>query len=97
LINLAAIGLPKKGTNEMKYLSAFVLLTALAAPAAAQNQTTFRNDKGQTTGTATTSGNTTTFRNEKGQTTGTATTNSSGTTTFRNSQGQTTGTATRSR
>ena len=55
----------------------------------------FYNEKGQTTGTATTSGNTTTFRNEKGQTTGTATTNSSGTTTFRNNLGQTTGTATR--
>ena len=41
----------------MKYLSAFVLLTAaLAAPAAAQNQRTFYNEKGQTTGTATTSG-----------------------------------------
>ncbi len=31
----------------MKYLSAFVLLTAaLAAPAAAQNQRTFRNEQG---------------------------------------------------
>jgi hypothetical protein len=37
----------------MKYLNAFVLLTALVAPAAAQNQTTFRNSQGQTTGTAT--------------------------------------------
>jgi hypothetical protein len=78
----------------MKYLSAFVLLTALAAPVAAQNQRTFYNEKGQTTGTATTSGNTTTFRNERGQTTGTATTDSGGTTTFRNSLGQTTGRAT---
>jgi hypothetical protein len=34
----------------------------MPAPASAQNQTTFRNDKGQTTGTATTGGNTTTFR-----------------------------------
>jgi len=58
----------------MKYLSAFILLTALVAPAAAQNQTTFRNSQGQTTGTApTNSKGTTTFRNEKGQTTGTAT------------------------
>ena len=68
----------------MKYLSALVLLTALVAPAAAQNQTTFRNSQGQTTGTATTDSNgTTTFRDGSGRTTGTATTNSKGTTTFR--------------
>jgi hypothetical protein len=73
---------------------ALVMLAAVAAPAAAQNQRTFYNEKGQTTGTATTSGNTTTFRNERGQTTGTATTDSGGTTTFRNSLGQTTGRAT---
>ena len=29
----------------MKYLSALVLLAALATPAAAQNQTTFRNGR----------------------------------------------------
>ena len=57
----------------MKYLSAFVLLAALVTPAAAQNQTTFRNERGQTTGTATTNSNgTVTFRNSLGQTTGTA-------------------------
>jgi hypothetical protein len=82
----------------MKYLSAFVLLATLVTPAAAQNQTTFRNSSGQTTGTATRDSNgTVTFRDGSGRTTGTATTNSNGTTTFRNSLGQTTGTATRSR
>ena len=82
----------------MRYLSAFILLAAVVAPAAAQNQTTFRNSQGQTTGTVTTDSNgTKTFRDGSGRTTGTATTNSNGTTTFRNSQGQTTGTATRSR
>jgi YD repeat-containing protein len=81
----------------MKYLSALVLLTALATPAAAQNQTTFRDSSGRTTGTVTTDSNSTkTFRDGSGRTTGTATTNSNGTATFRNSQGQTTGTATRS-
>jgi hypothetical protein len=81
----------------MKYLSAFVLLIALATPAAAQNQTIFRNEKGQTTGTVTTDSNgTKTFRDGSGRTTGTATTNSNGTTTFRNEKGQTTGTVTRS-
>ena len=46
----------------MKYLGALVLLAALATPAAAQNQTTFRNSQGQTTGTATRDSNgTTTF------------------------------------
>ena len=79
----------------MKYLGALVLLAALATPAAAQNQTTFRNSQGQTTGTATRDSNgTTTFLDDSGRTTGTATTNSNGTTTFRNEKGQTTGTAT---
>jgi hypothetical protein len=42
--------------------------------AMAQNQTTFRDSSGQTTGTATREGNgTTTFRNNLGQQTGTAT------------------------
>jgi hypothetical protein len=39
---------------------ALVMLAAVAAPASAQNQRTFYNDKGQATGTATTSGNTST-------------------------------------
>jgi hypothetical protein len=82
----------------MNYLSAFVLLAALATPAAAQNQTTFRDASGRTTGTATTnSQGTKTFRDASGRTTGTATTNSQGTTTFRDASGRTTGTATRSR
>jgi hypothetical protein len=42
------------------------------SPAFAQNQTTFRNDRGSTVGTATTYGNTTTFRDAGGRTTGTA-------------------------
>ena len=71
----------------MKYLSLLVLLAALATPAAAQDQTTFRDASGRTTGTVTTDSNgTKTFRDGSGRTTGTATTNSNGTTTFRDFQ-----------
>jgi YD repeat-containing protein len=83
----------------MKYFSAFVLLAALVTPAAAQNQTTFRDASGRTTGTVTTDSNgTKTFRDASGRTTGTATTNvnsATTTTTFRDGSGRTTGTATR--
>jgi hypothetical protein len=80
----------------MKTIIAAAISLALAGAAAAQNQTTFRDSSGRTTGTATKDSNgTVTFRDASGRTTGTATTNSSGTTTFRNSSGQTTGTATR--
>jgi hypothetical protein len=73
------------------------ILLAMITAAAAQNQTTFRDGRGQTTGTATTDSNgQTTFRDAQGRTTGTAATNSNGTVTFRNEKGQTTGTATRS-
>jgi hypothetical protein len=71
-------------------------LIALTIPAAAQNQTTFRDSRGSTIGTATRSGNTTVFRDSRGSTTGTATTLGN-TTTFRNSRGSTTGTSTRPR
>ena len=82
----------------MKYLSALVLLAALVTPAAAQNQTTFRDASGRTTGTVTTDSNgTRTFRDGAGRITGTATTDSNGTTTFRDGAGRTTGTAERER
>jgi hypothetical protein len=48
------------------------LLIVLMKPAAAQNQTTFRDSRGSTIGTATRTGNTVTFRNTRGSTTGTA-------------------------
>ena len=81
----------------MKTIYIVALTLAMITAALAQNQTTFRNEKGQTTGTVTTDSNgTKTFRDGSGRTTGTATTNSNGTTTFRNEKGQTTGTATRS-
>jgi hypothetical protein len=80
----------------MRLAIATALAVLVAAPAAAQNhQTTFRDSRGSTIGTATTNSNgTTTFRNGSGQTTGTAMRDSYGTTTFRNNLGQQTGTAT---
>jgi hypothetical protein len=76
-------------------VAASIILALAAVPYAyAQNQTTFRDSSGRTTGTATTSSSgTTTFRDSSGRTTGTASRNSSGTTTFRDSSGRTTGTA----
>ena len=60
----------------------------------AQPQTTVRKDRGQTTGTAATTGNQTRYRDDRGRTTETATVDSDGTTTFRDSSGRTVGTAT---
>jgi YD repeat-containing protein len=70
----------------------FGALIYSAMPARAQ-QTTFRNERGQTTGTAATTGNMTTYRDGQGRTVGTGTTNG-GTTIYRDSSGRTTGTAT---
>ena len=71
------------------------LITPQPAPQQEAQQTIFRNDRGQTTGTAATdSGGQTTFRDDRGRTTGTATVDSAGTTTFRDSSGRTVGTAT---
>jgi hypothetical protein len=79
----------------MKTIYIVALTLAMITAASAQNQTTFRDASGRTTGTATTDSNgTTTFRDATGRTTGTATRESNGTTTFRNTTGQITGTAT---
>jgi hypothetical protein len=77
-------------------LVALVLFTIAAIGiASAQNQTTFRDGRGQTIGTATHENNgTTTFRNTTGQITGTANRDSNGTTTFRDRGGSISGTAT---
>jgi hypothetical protein len=76
-----------------RFLASVAVVAFLAAPAAAQNQTTFRDSRGSTIGTATRTGNTTVFRDSRGSTTGTATTVGN-TTTYRNSRGSTTGTST---
>jgi YD repeat-containing protein len=84
--------------SRMKTITIVAPTLGMITAASAQNQTTFRDASGRTTGTVTTDSNgTKTFRDGSGRTIGTATTNSNGTTTFRNEKGQTTGTATRSR
>jgi YD repeat-containing protein len=81
----------------MNAILVFVALT-FATAASAQNQTTFRDASGRTTGTVTTDSNgMQSFRDGSGRTTGTATTDSNGTTTFRDASGRTTGTASRPR
>jgi YD repeat-containing protein len=70
------------------------LLLASTVLAAAQNQTTFRDASGRTTGTVSTDSNgTQTFRDSSGRMTGTATSDANGTTTFRDGSGRMTGTA----
>jgi hypothetical protein len=79
----------------MKAIYIVALTLAMITAASAQNQTTFRDASGRTTGTVTTDSNgTKTFRDAGGRTTGTATRDSNGTTTFRDAGGRTTGTAT---
>src|SRR5215813_14905886 len=86
-----------RGQQAMSALT-IALLLASTVLAAAQNQTTFRDASGRTTGTVTTDSNgTRTFRDGSGRTSGTATTDSNGTTTFRDASGRTTGTASRPR
>jgi hypothetical protein len=58
----------------MSILTIAALMLAAITAASAQNQTTFRDARGRTTGTATRDSNgTTTFRDAGGRTTGTAT------------------------
>jgi YD repeat-containing protein len=78
----------------MKTLTIVALTLAMIAAASAQNQTTFRDASGRTTGTVTTDSNgTKTFRDAAGRTTGTATIDANGMITFRDASGRTTGTA----
>jgi len=73
-----------------------VALALLAGPAVAQQQT-FRNERGQITGTASTSGNVTTFRDRSGRITGTAERMRDGSVQYRDAMGRLTGSATASR
>jgi hypothetical protein len=68
----------------------------LSVFAHAGEQTRFYDNRGNSTGTATTdSQGTTVFRNDRGNTTGTASTDSQGTTVFRDDRGNVTGRASR--
>jgi hypothetical protein len=79
----------------MSAITIAVLTLAMITAPSAQNQTTFRDASGRTTGMVTTDSNgTKIFRDGSGRTTGTATRDSNGTTTFRDAGGRTTGTAT---
>jgi hypothetical protein len=94
---LRTLRAPTTGRKPMKTLIIAAILF-LPMSAQAQNQTTFRDSGGRTTGTATTdSQGTTTFRDAGGRTTGTATHSNQGsaggTTTFRDAGGRTTGSA----
>ena len=73
------------------FCTAFLLLTFVAVAGA--QQTTIRDSRGSTIGTATRTGNTTVFRDSRGSTTGTATTLGNQTT-YRNSRGSTVSTST---
>ena len=55
----------------MRTLTLAAVLALLAGPAVAQQQT-FRNERGQITGSSSTGGNVTTFRDRSGRMTGTA-------------------------
>ena len=55
----------------MRTITLAVALALLAGPAVAQQQT-FRNERGQITGSSSTSGNVTTFRDRSGRLTGSA-------------------------
>jgi hypothetical protein len=76
----------------LMFATAVVILAA--APYASAQQTTIRDSRGSTIGTATRNGNTVTFRDSRGSTTGTATTLGNQTT-YRNSRGSTVGTSSR--
>ena len=80
----------------MKTLLVFTaaVVVLAAAPYASAQQTTIRDSRGSTIGTATRSGNTVTFRDSRGSTTGTATTLGNQTT-YRNFRGSTGGTSAR--
>jgi hypothetical protein len=76
----------------LMFAAAVVVLAA--TPYAWAQQTTIRDSRGSTVGTATRSGNTVTFRDARGSTTGTSTTLGNQTT-YRNNRGSTVGTSTR--
>jgi hypothetical protein len=74
MLTIALRGISKYRGNEAKRKDNDALTLAMITAASAQPSTTFRNEKGRTTGTATRDANgTTTFRDASGRTTGTAT------------------------
>ena len=72
----------------------FVMWILSFVPAHAESSTLFYNERGQITGSASSSGNTTTFRDRQGRMSGTATRDANGTVTYRDGSGRMTGSAT---
>jgi YD repeat-containing protein len=77
----------------MRTITLAAVLALLAGPAAAQQQT-FRNERGQITDTASTSGSITTYRHAQGRLTGTAERMRDGSVQYRDAMGRLTGSAT---
>jgi YD repeat-containing protein len=78
----------------MSTITIAAVLVLLAGAALAEPTQLFYNERGQITGSSSTSGNVTTFRDRSGKMTGTAERQRDGTTLFRDGQGRLTGTAT---
>lgn len=77
-------------TRSLTFIVALGLIAIGSGSAPAQQQV-FRNERGQTTTTATQSGNQATYRDAGGRSIGTGTTDSSGTTVFRDARGRVVG------
>ena len=78
----------------MRTIILAAVLALLAGAAVAQPSTTFYNDRGQITGSSSTSGNVTTFRDRSGRMTGTAERMRDGSVQYRDAMGTLTGSAT---
>jgi len=78
----------------MRTIILAAVLALLAGAAVAQPSTTFYNDRGQITGSSSTSGNVTTFRDRSGRMTGTAERMRDGSVQYRDAMGRLTGSAT---
>jgi YD repeat-containing protein len=91
----AAVGISAAG-HERKATRIFtaVVLALLAGAAAAQPANTFFNERGQVTGSSSTSGNVTTFRDRSGRMTGTAERMRDGSVQYRDAMGRRTGSTT---
>jgi YD repeat-containing protein len=77
----------------MKLAITIVLALSATVSARAEDQSRFYDARGNSLGTAATTGNTTTFRDALGRTTGTATRLPDGRTEFRDARGRLTGTS----
>ena len=86
----------KDGGMMRRTITIATALALLVGPAVAQQQT-FRNERGQITGTSSTSDNVTTFRDRSGRMTGTAERMRDGSMQYRDATGRLTGSANRAR